>query len=48
MSETTITPGKQVDAISEHEATMDTIVGYVLLIGVLLSMVLIALGVVWR
>ncbi len=48
MSEMSITPGKQVDAISEHEATMDVVVGYVLLIGVLLSMVLIALGVVWR
>ena len=33
---------------TRHESEMDAVVGYVLLIGVLLSMGLIATGVVWR
>lgn len=48
MSEVTTTSRKPVAQVSEQEAAMDVLVGYVLLIGVLLSMALIALGVIWR
>ncbi len=47
MNDATITRPDQRTVTSEHEAAMDTLVGYVLLIGVLLSMALIALGVLW-
>lgn len=48
MSETTITRKVPSGEISKQEAEMDVLVGYVLLIGVLLSMALIALGIIWR
>ncbi len=48
MSDATVARADQQAATNEHEAAMDTLVGYVLLIGVLLSMALIALGVLWR
>ncbi len=48
MSEMTVAPKNQSAVVGGHEAVLDTVVGYVLLIGVLMSMVLIALGILWR
>ncbi len=47
MSDTAMTKNPPT-TVSAHEAEMDVVVGYVLLIGVLLSMLFIALGLIWR
>lgn len=46
MRDTASVPVKESKATDEY--AMDVVVGYVLLIGVLLSMALIAIGLVWR
>lgn len=46
MTDTITVPAEQQKSPPSFD--MDVLVGYVLLIGVLLSMVLIALGVIWR